>query len=66
MRAMETTAYAEKAWSGLSVVKWGLRSTAFKREIYSTTKLKINVNQYDPLVQHYGTITSVLDKMWIL
>ena len=49
VREVETTAYAEKSWPGLSVVKWAVRSTAFKREVCSTTKLKINVNQNDPL-----------------
>lgn len=50
MREVETFAYAEKVWPGLSVVKWTLRPTALKGEVYSTTELKINVNQNDTLV----------------
>lgn len=49
VREVEKTAYAVKAWTGLIVVKWALRPTAFKREVYSAAKLEINVNQNYPL-----------------
>lgn len=54
MAEVETSAYAEMTWRGLSVAKWTPRSLVVKREVCSTTKLQVNVHHSDPLAAILG------------